>query len=129
MIESLPHIVVTGILNPEDNQHVRNKCILCKQRAMVKLFVMHIFPKCHKMVIKGKTKKCDTVGTVRKSNRQLVERGIHIHDCSLTWLGTTPSHYNWRDWTSSMGRNLLSFTFQFYDLCIETQLEIHVLTI
>ena len=41
-----------------------------------------------------KKKKYHTVGTVQKSNRKILERGIidipntQIHDRSLSWLGT-----------------------------------------
>ena len=41
-----------------------------------------------------KNKKYQTVGTVLKSYRKILERGkidtynIHIHDCSLSWFGT-----------------------------------------
>ena len=45
-----------------------------------------------------KNKNYQTVGTVLKSNRKILERGkidthnIHVHDWSLSWFGTDTSN-------------------------------------
>jgi len=57
---------------------------------------IHIYPARLKLN-KRKNKKCHTVGTVSKSNQNFIETGkmytpnIHIHDRSLSWLGTVKS--------------------------------------
>jgi len=42
-------------------------------------------------IIKTKTKKYHTVGTVPKCDRKIDTPNIHIHDRSLSWIGTGTS--------------------------------------